>query len=347
MVPASRSRPGRDLSGRSRPVRRRVTVLPVLTALLICAAPVHGEIFPADAFTDGASGATGAPFLKLPTSARYEALGETVSAGAEGIDAMFYNPAGLARLDPLGPADLSVGYMNFLDTINSGSVLYARPGHYGFLGFSVLGAGFIYQSQAAQTRYSAMGDNTGQFSPSDFALSVSLAKRTGGFLLGGNVKLVHSNVDTETGSAAAADLGVQRPSVMDLGNAPLDFGMSVVNFGSPMKMGGSSFPMPMIIRFGLLWHISEIVGFATDANFPVDSDPYSSLGAEAEFPLGVKRWKAFLRGGYNQRYSRGIEGLAGFSVGGGLDLGRIRVDYAWTPYGDLGMTNKINLGFRL
>lgn len=321
----------------------------VLLSILILLNPAWAsatEMFPGDVFSGSAQGSTSANILKLPTSARFEAMGETVSAGAQGVEAMFYNPGGLARLDPYGPADLSLGYINFLDNVDSGSIAYARPGYYGWLGFGVLGAGFIYQSQTAQTRYNSQGDNTGEFRPTDFVFSVSYAKRLGRFRVGANVKMIQTSLDVHTGVAAAMDLGVQVQNVMDFGDAPVDFGASLLNFGSPMKVGTTSFPLPLIVRGGFLWHISKVVSFASDANFPIDGDPYSSIGMEAKFPLGDPRWKAFLRGGYNQNYRRGIDGLAGFSLGLGLDFTKMRVDYAWTPYGDLGRSNRFNLGFK-
>ena len=54
-----------------------------------------------------------------------------------------------------------------------------------------------------------------------------------------------------------------------------------------------------------------------------------------------------LRFGFDQNNTRNIEGLAGLTAGAGLDLKqRVRVDYAWVPFGDLGMMNRVSIALR-
>jgi hypothetical protein len=81
-----------------------------------------------------------------------------------------------------------------------------------------------------------------------------------------------------------------------------------------------------------------------DLNLPVDGDPYVSYGLEAI--LRQKFWTGALRVGFNQSRGRGIDGISGLTAGAGFDLDTFRFDYAWIPFGDLGMTNKVSLAFR-
>ncbi|MFA4947913.1 MAG: hypothetical protein WC674_05305, partial [Candidatus Krumholzibacteriia bacterium] len=65
-------------------------------------------------------------------------------------------------------------------------------------------------------------------------------------------------------------------------------------------------------------------------------DAYGCYGAEID-----ARSIVFLRAGYTADANR--EGDR-FSVGGGLKLfDRLMLDYAWTPYGDLGSFHRISI----
>jgi hypothetical protein len=70
------------------------------------------------------------------------------------------------------------------------------------------------------------------------------------------------------------------------------------------------------------------------------------LGVEATYRFDQQKRSASLRLGYDQSHSRELDGVAGMTAGGGLDLGGFRLDYAWVPYGELGMQNRFTLAFR-
>lgn len=297
-------------------------------------------MFPSSPFSSGAAGTTSAAFLKLPDGARAEAMGGAAAAGVEGSEAMFWNPAGLARLGPEAPQDVSLDYSQLLGTTYSGGAAYARP--LGALG--AIGASLAYFSQSAQTAYSATGDATGNFTPNDFALAAGYAHRVGIVNLGGALKLIRSSLADVSGTTAALDFGAQALHVGDVGDGPLDAGLAFQNLGPAMKLGGAASPLPFSIAGGILWHASSFANLALDLHFPVDDDPYVSFGLEGVY--AQPKWKGFLRMGYDQSHSRDVDGLSGLTAGAGLDLQKFRMDYAWVPFGDLGTTNRISLAFR-
>ena len=51
----------------------------------------------------------------------------------------------------------------------------------------------------------------------------------------------------------------------------------------------------------------------------------------------------YLRAGYNSRAAKNLGGFTGFSSGVGFSIGRIGLDYAWVPFGELGDTHRIGL----
>jgi hypothetical protein len=273
-------------------------------------------------------------------------MGGVVAAAAQGAEALFQNPAALSRLEPEAPSEVAVGYDALVETAYQGAAAYARPlGRDG-----AIGAGFVYASQAAQTTYSRIGDASGSFTPLDLAAGAGYARRIGPVALGAGLKLIRSSLADQSGTSAAVDLGVLAKHVADIGDGPLDAGGSVTNLGPPLKLGATADPLPLNVRAGAVWHVAPTFDAALDLVFPVDQDPYAAFGIEARFPAAIvgsaRPWVAALRAGYNQNSGRTVDGFAGLSLGGGLDLAALRVDYAWITLGSLGMANRITLAFR-
>lgn len=314
---------------------------------MITAAPVSAGVFPGGAFSSRASGTTGAAFLKSPGGARASAMGGVSAAAGSGAEAVFLNPASLSRIAAEAPSEVALGYDALLESAYSGSVAYARPlGRDG-----AFAAGLLYASQGAQTKYNAIGDATGKFTPTDLALGAWYARRLIGPLsLAGGLKIIRSAIDDRSGTTAALDFGLLAKQVAELGDGPLDVGFSVQNIGPPLKLGSSSDPLPARIRAGALWRVAPTLDACLDVNLPVDQDPYASLGFEGRLPasrMGSKKpWVFAIRGGYDQNRTRGVDGFTGFSAGAGFDFSALRLDYAWVPFGDLGTVNRITIAFR-
>ncbi len=303
-------------------------------------------LLPEGSFSSKASGTTSAGFLNAPIGARAAAMGGAQAASAQGSEALFQNPAALGRFQPESPSEISLGYAALLETSYQGFSAYARPlGRNG-----TMGAGFLHVSQAAQIGYDAGGDESGRFTPLDLAAGAVYAHRLGGVMLGAGLKLIRSSLAERSGMTAAADFGLLALHAADMGEGPLDVGVSVSNIGPPLKLGGASDPLPLRSRAGGLWHVTPVFDAAVDMVFAVDQDPYAQVGLEARLPAAAlgsaKPWSTALRAGYDQNRARGLDVLAGISAGLGFDFSALRADYAWLPMGDLGSTNRITLAFR-
>lgn len=297
-------------------------------------------------FASGAAGTTAAAFLKLPSGARPQALAGAVAASALGAEALFWNPAALAAMDPSGPSEVTVGYNALLEGTYSGAGAYAQPTKNG-----AFAAGFTHFGQSAQTRYNGRGDDVGSFAPNDQAFVFGYGHRFEPVSVGGALELIRSSVGDASGVTAAVDLGIQARHVAVAGDGPIDVGASILHLGPPLRVGAAA-PLPLSIRAGALWHVTSFLAPAFDVVMPVDQDPYIAFGVEGRIPVGGgKRGEdraAFIRAGYNQNQGRDVDGtLVGMTAGAGLDLGKFRFDYAWVPFGDLGTTNRISLAFRL
>jgi hypothetical protein len=253
---------------------------------------------------------------------------------------LFWNPAGLGRFDAETPSDLALSYSALLEGSYTGAVSYARPR----VGPGALAVGLQYFAQAPLTSYNTFGDNTGSFAPTDLALSGAYGLTLGKVRAGFGLKLIRSAIADASGTTMAIDAGIQADRVADIGNGPLDVGASIVNLGPPLKLGAEASPLPMAIRGGTAWHASPNFNVLLDLVMPVDQTPYVTMGGELY--TKQKGWKGSARLGFNQARTRSIDGLTGVTAGAGLDLEKFRIDYAWVPYGELGMLNRITLAFR-
>ncbi|MBI4372022.1 MAG: PorV/PorQ family protein [Elusimicrobia bacterium] len=339
---------GRARRGDAAPPGARLAGLTFLLAAAALALPsvVRAGLLPPGAFSSSAVGTTGASFLKNPFGARAAAMGGAVAASAQGAEALFQNPAALARFRPGSPAEAALGYDALLETAYQGSMAYARPlGEQG-----ALGVGLVYASQSPQTAYDSQGNAAGRFTPLDLAAGAGLARRVGAWDVGAAFKLIHSALSDRRADGAAVDLGVVAPDASDLAGAPVDFGAALLNLGPRLKLGSAADPLPLSARAGLSWRASPSFEAALDAVFPVDDAAYVAVGVERRFLVGpagsVLPWTAALRAGYDSARSTGIEGFSGGSFGLGLDFAALRVDYAWVPFGDVGDSHRLTFAVR-
>ncbi|TBR17041.1 PorV/PorQ family protein [bacterium] len=314
----------------------------VLAAVLLAAVPASAGFFPDAPFSDAAAGTTGAAFLRIPSGARGEAMGGANSATAEGAEALFWNPGGLGRLAGGGRSEATVGYNALLESSYAGALGYARPLADGR---SVLAAGLVYHSAGEVEGYDRFANPNGSFSPTDLCFSGAYARHFEALSAGAALKLVRSEIAGSAGTTFALDLGVQADRVSAIGEGPVDLGASLRNLGPAIQVGGAADPLPFAIQMGARWHVSPQMAMLLDGFMPVDADPYPALGGEFTQPFGAAS-KGQLRFGYNVQRQRGIDGLTGLTGGGGLDLDRMRVDYAWVPFGELGTTHKLTLAFK-
>lgn len=317
-------------------------VAAALAASLLVGAPAAAGFFPDSPFSDAAAGTTGAAFLRIPSGARGEALGGAHSAGAEGAEALFWNPGGLGGLAGGGRSEAAFSYNALLESSYAGALGFARPLANGR---SVWAAGLVYHSAGEVEGYDRLGNSNGSFTPTDLALAGAFAHRFELFSAGAALKLIRSEIAGSAGNTFALDLGLAADRVSMIGEGPVDFGASLRNLGPGIQVGGAADPLPFAVQLGARWHVSPQMAMVLDGFMPADADPYPALGGEFTQPFGEAS-KGQLRFGYNVSRQRGIDGLTGLTGGGGLDLDRMRVDYAWVPFGELGTTHKMTLAFK-
>ncbi|MBA7635312.1 hypothetical protein ES703_42913 [subsurface metagenome] len=170
------------------------------------------------------------------------------------------------------------------------------------------------------------GNPTGTFTASALNYHLGYANRVGEKLMWGiSAGGVQDTIADDTKRTYAANLGLIFKS-----SELLSLGLALQNIGG--QLGGDPLPFAAKIGMALTW---QSLLLALDIAKPTDDDLYYCAGIEWWIMDGIA-----LRAGYKTNQDIG-EGL---TAGFGFDKGKIRFDYAYVPYGELGDTHKVLLG---
>jgi len=168
------------------------------------------------------------------------------------------------------------------------------------------------------------------------SVSLSLAKRMGRNGFGVTAKYIESSIAGIKARTVAADLGYTRAFT----GSPVSLALAVHNLGAPMKYIDQEDPLPLTLSAGLMIGVLPGVNLALDASRLVhDGETSFSVGSEYAVMPGLS-----LRSGYMaETGAGGLGNGAGFNAGVGIMLMDARLDYAVTPFGELGSAQRISL----
>ncbi len=307
--------------------------------LLLILFAASGWMIPQEARALGKNsvGTAGAQFLKLGTNARAVAMGEAYSAVTDGSDSLYWNPAGLERVDRKA---FSVLHAMYLQNISYNYASYA----FRFRESGVIAVGAQYLSAGSIDRTDRFGSAAGTYNPYDLAFSVGWARMFSDlgndeeFAFGVTGKFIQSKV-VETAATGAGDLGVLwTPSMAE----DVTFGLSAQNIGGQLKFVNEGDALPMSIRSGASYIPMQDWIVSADVVFPNDAPIYASLGTEYKISL-TGNITAAGRAGYKSKTSSDISGISSISAGTGLLWKGYGLDFSWQPFGVLGNTYLLSL----
>lgn len=287
---------------------------------------------------------SGAAFLKIGTGARPAALGSAYTAVADDVDALYYNPGGLARLKR---RDLGATHAQWLLDTKFDFVGYAHPTSLGTFGLGV--------TRLTAGRFEGRGADrqaVGGFTASDTAYTVGYSRvlsapvfGNGSTSLGGNLKLLQSTLGAYSASAVAFDLGAQHR----FAHRPISLGVSVLNMGQGMRFLDQTDPLPLTLAAGAAYRFGGALQLALDVRREVyDARTEVGIGTEYAFLPSLS-----LRAGYASGSAISSNGgggpaavLGGMGAGIGIHMRDYRADYTFAPFGELGNVQRISLGAR-
>lgn len=310
--------------------------------------------------------------LIIPMGAQNVGIGGSNVANVNGIEAMYWNPAGLSQVTGV---DVGFNYMTyFADMKISYFSLATNVGSLGVLGVSLqaMNIGEINVTTIENP------EGTGEvFTPNFMTLNASYARAfTDRINFGMNFKLITEKVEDMTASAIAFDFGLQYRSPFGI-----DFGVTMKNYGTNMKFSGTSIEfdsdipnadpnattrktlldmgsheLPASLALGLAYHydINElhglnVSGLFNNSNFNLDQ---VNFGLEYNF-----KKMFFVRGGYNmpiyldtypedaQEYQFGLH--FGFGVHVPMGSGTMKIDYAYRDMDLFDANHYVGVSFAL
>lgn len=338
-------------------MKMRAVVL--LAFLLVLARPGFAQSDGDDGFPTTKLAQTGMKFLSVSTDPRFAAMSDAATAlESSSSVAMFYNPAGMARLDRF--MEVSVARVEWIADITYNRASMAlRPaeGRYGVIGFTLFA--LDYGEFLGTVRDPSGRDgyiDTGTFSPTAISVGVGYAREiTDRFSIGGHVKynyqdLGESNLGVSGGGYRTSDntIGVVAYDFGMLyrtGLESLNFAVSARNFAPEIRYEQESFQLPLALRIGIS---ADVLDFTTvnrdmhslvvavDAEHPRDYPEQLKIGGEYTFMNMLA-----LRGGYTFPTDE-----QGFSLGIGVKQEvaglRIGADYAYTDFGVFNNFNRVH-----
>ncbi len=311
------------------------------------------------------SGTSAVNFLKIGVGARPMAMGDAAIASINTAEALYWNVAGLSRIDE--QFSVAISTMDWLvDSRNSYFAAAVKLGDFGTFGLDIQ---YLDYGKVEETTVYDQ-DGTGRFlSASDMAIGLGYAKKlTDRFAFGIKVKYINETIADATGNAFAIDIGaVFLTSFFD---NSFRIAASLSNFGTKMKFSGRDlsvtynvpdnpsnkqipadlstieWDIPLLFRFGVSNYfinndqITLLVAYEI-----LDSRDYEvrhNVGGE----LGLYKM-LYLRGGYKFNYDE-----IKYTVGVGLDFMEIlkyqlKLDYVYLDYGDFDALNQFSLIFNL
>jgi hypothetical protein len=271
----------------------------------------------------------GGLFLLVPVGARAVGVGQAVAAAQMGSEAVWWNPAGLARSEK---REAAIHHsQNILATGDALTLLIPSS----LLGVAALSIDIFDYGNIERTR--GPSGATGEILPRNIVYAATYGTPIGAHVNAGlTYKLVQFRVDCSgdcadfpavSSSTTAVDLGLQ----YDLADAmPMTFGASIRNLGLRFQVNDEdqADPLPTRLQVGVLYRMLALGGGPKSMDLHLSGDLVNQVSFEAPSArIGADmliQKTVHLRAGYDFERSE----ASGASIGVGISAGNLIVDFA-------------------
>ncbi|MEW6619681.1 MAG: PorV/PorQ family protein [bacterium] len=269
---------------------------------------------------------TGATFLKINGGARPAGMGDVFCAVANDVNALYFNPAGLAQIKG---EECLLTYTQWFEDVKYNYLAFAQN----ISRARTIGGNVTYLRINDLIGRDDDGDLTGNFDAYDLALGLAYAERLSKHsLVGLHLKSIYQLNENTSGSSIAIDFGWLYKNIIK----DLDLGLCIQNIGTKIKFIKKKEELPLNIKVGLAYKLPRILIIAVDGNIPEDGKVSVNAGTE----ITLLRFLS-LRTGYKSQTD--LDSKSHWSYGVGLKISDYQINYAFVPYGILGDTHRVSL----
>jgi hypothetical protein len=271
------------------------------------------------------------PSVQEMGSARAIALGSTYVGIAEGSATLPWNPAGLA-----GICATEIG-------LHHNSTLIGSYQETAILGLptgkaSALGASFTYGDNGTYEGRDDAGNRVGDYAVRTYGASLGWGFQAMDDIdLGASLKFNRQDLAGTAVDAFAGDIGAlwQASPDFNLGAAYNNLGPDVAGMpqGQALSLGASYY----------LWKRSDL-----QVLLALSGESLARGGDSVRFGIEPTLYHMLaLRAGYSAALNNAqeVNGLTGWTFGGGVMLAGLALDYAYVPLGDLGDVQRVSLTY--
>lgn len=283
----------------------------------------------------GSGGKNSLPFLNLGMGARPLGMAGAFTAVADDVNSLFYNPAGLSGIQTV---QVSLLYHRWLADTSYSYLALAKP----IRNVGTIAGSVFYLGAPPIQGFDEFNQATGSFSANNMAFALSFGRNIGkGFSAGFSTKMVREVIDTESVNVFSLDLGVLYRT-----ESNIQAGLFLGNMGGQVKHLSDT-PVEASKQAGIFR--AGLSGLTQDSKFlgsieftkQFDDDPELKIGSEYRFSDEFAA-----RIGYSHELGgRMVEGFSGLAAGVGIRLSSMQIDYAISPWGDLGLTHVVGLTY--
>ncbi len=313
-------------------------------------------------FVFGGTGSAGAQFLQIGGGARAQGMGSAFVGYADGLDAIYWNPAGLMTI--ANKTHVGFNHLEYFAEMSYENFALSIPFLDGVLGFSGIG---LLSGDIEITTVDNQEGTGEKYEANDFAVGISYARSmTEKFAIGVTLKLVNQNLDDVSATGFSMDIGATYSTGL-LRN--LRFGFAILNFGPDLKYQGDDlefrtkvyteeeaqdadararyvteeYQLPLRLQLGMAMDLVDMDGhkivLSLDGINPSDQSETFGLGMEYNFNNMFA-----LRAGYTDVNYKGFSAGATGGIGDINDLNML-VNYGFENHQYLGEMHRFGVEF--
>ena len=356
---------------------RDIFIFTIFLGLVLGQPQLLAQVNPADLAYDtdvSRRGTSAGAMLEIGVGARAEAIGGAFVAVADDPSALYWNPAGIARIPSISVQATKTEWFvgtsfNAVDLVVPVKPIYSSLGlHLAVLDYGENPVRTVFRPEGTGETYSALDFVAGLYWAMNITDRVSV---------GVGVKYFQERIWHVKGSTIAGDLSILFTTPLrgltlggTISNLGPEFGLSgrdltrvsdidgrkdkyFNNDNVAIQLATETYPLPLLFRFGVAyeWEFSpqNSVLIASNINHPSNDVETVDLGMEAK----VLNY-FYLRAGYHSLFpdfhSLSSDNAAdGLTLGAGLNyklhgIARLTVDYAWSDWTILSSVNRFTIG---